>query len=365
MQMKDIKYRRSNYYADAVDIESLIGQGNQSPSSESSSITNHSHSHSHSHHPDDHNSQSTDAEKQPRRWTSWLAIAFMVVLWYSFAVMTITTSKIIMNQVRLPYMLCCSQFTMAMILTRIYLSYTKKLMPIQSNFYYPVHQIAVSYTFGFIFTNLAFSLVNANFAETVKAGEPLSTVAFGLLLIREQHSLMTYLTLIPICSGVAISCFHDDSFHIQGFLYAVLSNFCFSTRAVIAKKLNLHHGGMMDEMSLFYHISRIGLMILIPLALWIEGGLVLERFVYNAHEGNTMILGLILVNGIGYTVYNVTSFFVLSRTNLITHAVLNVFRRVFIILFTASYFEISISWFNMLGIFIAVAGVLCFAVSKS
>ena len=176
---------------------------------------------------------------------------------------------------------------------------------------------------------------------------------------------MTYLTLLPICSGVAISCFHDDSFHFYGFTYALLSNFCFSTRAVIAKRLNLHHKGSMDEISLFYHISVIGLFILIPSMLWLEGKYALHRLVYNLDADDIDLIFILIVNGCVYTSYNILSFLVLSRTNLITHAVLNVFRRVFIILFTVYYFDVKMSSFNFLGIFIAVGGVLSFAYSKS
>lgn len=208
-------------------------------------------------------------------------------------------------------------------------------------------------------------IVNANFAETVKAGEPISTVALGLIYLREETSWLTYLTLAPICSGVAISCFHDDSFHVYGFIYALLSNFCFSTRAVIAKRLNIHHKGSMDEISLFYHISRIGLLILIPAMLWLEGQYAVKRLVYEFSAEDAEILVIMVVNGAAYTLYNILSFLVLSRTNLITHAVLNVFRRVFIILFTVYYFDVRMSSFNLLGIFIAVVGVLSFAYSKS
>lgn len=56
---------------------------------------------------------------------------------------------------------------------------------------------------------------------------------------------------------------------------------------------------------------------------------------------------------------------VLGRTDLVTHAVLNVFRRVFIILFTSYYFSVHLSTLNAFGVTMAVAGVLLFSYSKS
>jgi uncharacterized membrane protein (DUF373 family) len=56
---------------------------------------------------------------------------------------------------------------------------------------------------------------------------------------------------------------------------------------------------------------------------------------------------------------------VLGRTDLVTHAVLNVFRRVFIILFTSYYFALTLSTLNAFGVGLAVLGVLMFSYSKS
>ncbi len=193
----------------------------------------------------------------------------LVLIWYCGAVVTITTSKEIMNHIKLPFFLCCVQFSSAAFFTWLYLTYgsnllayivtgkTSKLlensntsatslnMPLiqlPPSLSLTVFSIATSYTFGFILTNTAFSIVTAAFAETVKSTEPFTTVAIGLLFLRESVSMRTYLTLVPICFGVAFSCYHDDLFNLWGFILAFGSNFGFSLRAVLAKRLNLFHG---------------------------------------------------------------------------------------------------------------------------
>lgn len=122
----------------------------------------------------------------------------------------------------------------------------------------------------------------------------------------------------------------------------------------------------MDEVCLFSHISQVGLIVLIPLTMILEG-----KTMYNYYLDNNMnvdLIGLILillVNGIFYSIYNLMSFLVLSRTDLVTHAVFNVFRRVVIIIFTSYYFSLTLSLFNMLGIAVAVFGVLLFCYARS
>lgn len=239
---------------------------------------------------------------------------------------------------------------------------------------------------GFVFTNVAFSMgerffleknesisfeliplspVNASFAETIKSAEPLSSVFLGYFFFNEGTSMMTYFTLLPICIGVGISCIDDVSFHLLGFLSAAASNFCFSSRAVLTKHMFKFNPQSMDETTLFSYISQIGTSLLIPMVVLLEGHKVWEHFFNTPGGGSTGVLLLMLANGAAYTTYNLVSFLVLSRTDLVTHAVLNVFRRVVIILFTSYYFSVPMSTLNLFGVGLAVGGVLLFGFSKT
>lgn len=232
-----------------------------------------------------------------------------------------------------------------------------------------LYMTALSYTCGFLFTNMAFSIVTASFAETVKSGEPISSVIFGWFILGEKANTMTYCTLVPICVGVALSCFHDSSFNAKGFICAAASNLMFSLRAVLAKKLIKTYPKTTDEITMFGHVSLIGLVMLIPLALYIEGPSLVEKFFLELDSSYVSsrfeLLFLLLCNTLAYTSYNTMSFLVLRRTTMVTHAVLNCFRRVFIIVFTCHYFQVPISNFNLVGIGVAVTGVIAFGWSKS
>jgi drug/metabolite transporter (DMT)-like permease len=235
---------------------------------------------------------------------------------------------------------------------------------------YILYQIAVSYTCGFLFTNMAFSVVTTSFAETVKSAEPLSSVVLAYVVLREVESLPTYLCLLPICLGVAISCLHDDSFNLLGFACAAASNVCFSMRAVYAKRLLSHlPKGALDEVTLFGYVSVVGLCLLVPVAMYMEGNELYNRLVLmwdDTEMGTRLRLLLIVVsNGVAYTCYNIMSFLVLTRTNMITHAVLNCVRRVFVIIFTGLFFALRATATNLFGVGIAVLGVIAFAYFKS
>ena len=78
---------------------------------------------------------------------------------YGSACISITSSKKAMNELPLPFLLCTSQFLIATIIVGFYSKYiTKSYKKIPPSARVLVYQISLSYTFGFIFTNTAFSL---------------------------------------------------------------------------------------------------------------------------------------------------------------------------------------------------------------
>lgn len=88
-----------------------------------------------------------------------LIVAGLVVVWYSSAILAITTSKATLNTISLPFTLCLTQFLTAWLVTGLILKISNKnYFPLQSSTTSLVTQIAVSYTLGFAFTNISFSI---------------------------------------------------------------------------------------------------------------------------------------------------------------------------------------------------------------
>lgn len=206
--------------------------------------------------------------------------------------------------------------------------------------------------------------MNTSFVETIKSSEPVTSVLLGYLIVNEISSYSTYLTLIPICFGVGLSCFSDYSFHLLGFIFALLSNVCFSYRAVIAKQLSVISHMPIDEIQLFSSISVIGLIIVFPLTLFLESYNISNYLESHPSLSIWWVFGWCAVNGTAYTSYNILSFFALNRSDIITHAVLNVFRRVVIIASSIIFFQIHVTSINLLGIFLAIVGVVLFTSTK-
>lgn len=84
-------------------------------------------------------------------------LAILILVWYGSAIITITSTKEIMNRIQFPFMLCTTQFLCASILSGLYTWLTKTYKPCSSTFSNTVNTISLAYTLGFILTNFAFS----------------------------------------------------------------------------------------------------------------------------------------------------------------------------------------------------------------
>eukprot|EP00746_Dinoflagellata_sp_MGD_P168074 gnl/MRDRNA2_/MRDRNA2_99222_c0_seq1.p1 gnl/MRDRNA2_/MRDRNA2_99222_c0~~gnl/MRDRNA2_/MRDRNA2_99222_c0_seq1.p1 ORF type:complete len:338 (+),score=41.52 gnl/MRDRNA2_/MRDRNA2_99222_c0_seq1:120-1133(+) len=294
-----------------------------------------------------------------------LKVGIYIILWYGTAILAITTSKLSMQMAPIPFCLCLMQCLTATFISGVVRLFTEVPRGIgeESSILW---KTSVTYTFGFIFTNLGFSIATAPFVETVKSSEPISTVLLAFFLLGEVDAVQTYACLIPIVVGVAMASLGDMTMTLAGFLIVQGSNLGFSARAVYAKQLkrtNPESGSAKNDVELFYNISRRGLFLLVPFAL-MDSNAVIAYFALDSFDPLRLI-STMLMNGIFYTSYNLFSFMVLSEVSTSTHAVLNVFRRVVIISVTTMFFGIKTTAFNQCGVVLALLGVLCFTHSKA
>jgi hypothetical protein len=85
-------------------------------------------------------------------------LPLLIFTWYSSAIVSITTTKELMNRVPFPFLLCTSQFLIATASSLVYLLCSRQYKAVPAEVSGTVLQIATSYTFGFVTTNIAFSI---------------------------------------------------------------------------------------------------------------------------------------------------------------------------------------------------------------
>merc|ERR1719203_1811483 len=135
----------------------------------------------------------------PPKGSGVMTTVLLVVLWYVSSMFAITTSKLTMQAAKVPLVLCVVQFTTATVVSGTVLAVqgVSAGLPERKG-KVVLGSTSLTYTLGFFFTNLAFSLAHASFVETVKSGEPISTVVLAYFLLGELESITTYASLLPV-----------------------------------------------------------------------------------------------------------------------------------------------------------------------
>lgn len=210
--------------------------------------------------------------------------------------------------------------------------------------------------------------------------EPLATVLVGSVFLKEQSSLPVLSSLLPICGGVMLSCASNAEFSLAGSLMVMLSNFAFAARAVTSRLIQQIDASSLEPFNFFADLSMVGFLMLFPIAAVFEGRQlfsVLSSSPATGASGGSLlnevdpgvdirdVLPALAMNAVMFSVYALASFIILQRTDLITHAAINAFRRVFSILLTALYFDVELNVSNVTGILMAFCGALLFTYFKS
>jgi len=178
-------------------------------------------------------------------------------------------------------------------------------------------------------------------------------------LREESVPALVFLSLLPIVGGVAISSMSDTSFNMLGFGMAMGSNICFSARSICAKLLRSSLGKQMDNANLFVHVNLYGMLLLLPLTLYFEGG---TLFAVLAAGGKPA--KLFVMNGIFYYLNNQMNFLVLEKVDAVTHGLINCGRRVANILFAILWFGTAITVHNGIGISLSLTGAFLYMQAK-
>lgn len=273
--------------------------------------------------------------------------------------------------------------------------------------------IAIHHTLGQICTVISLSANSIGFAHVVKAMEPFFSAIVSRIVLGQRMDIRVYLSLIPVVGGVVMACAGSPEFSWVSFLAGMSSNAFFAMRGVVSKiamesskkpQLNTtknldeciemnneetpvksdvddtdtekdhgHPQSTMSPANLFAAVTCISFIFSIPLALLVEGNILVEvahlstkanpekEIQSNIHQ---TILSYILLSGLFHYLNNEVMYLVLSNVHPITLAVGNTMKRVFIIVAGVIVFSTPVTLQTAVGSTIGIGGVFLYSLMK-
>ncbi|GAV67949.1 EamA domain-containing protein/TPT domain-containing protein [Cephalotus follicularis] len=297
-----------------------------------------------------------------------LQLGAMFVLWYLLNIYFTIFNKQVLKVYPFPTMVTAFQFgcgtVMILAMWAFNLHPRPKLTRSQIAAILP---LAVAHALGNLLTNVSFGKVAVSFTHTIKAMEPFFTVIFSLLFLAEKPTFWVVSSLLPIVGGVALASFTEASFNWTGFISAMASNVTNQSRNVLSKKFMVKKEETLDNINLFSVITIICFVLVVPVAIFMEGDKFTPSFLQSAASQGLNVKELCvrsLLAGFCFHGYQQVSYGILQMVSPITHSVGNCVKRVVVIISSVIFFQIPVSPINSLGTALALAGVFLYSRAK-
>ncbi|KAK6135810.1 hypothetical protein DH2020_030418 [Rehmannia glutinosa] len=196
--------------------------------------------------------------------------------------------------------------------------------------------------------NISLKYLPVSFNQAIGATTPFFTAVFAYLMTLKREAWLTYVTLVPVVTGVIIASGGEPSFHLFGFimcvgataaraLKSVVQGFCFRLKAVV---------------------------LLLPATIYMEENVVGITLAL-AREDSRIIWLLLFNSALAYFV-NLTNFLVTKHTSALTLQVLvlgNAKGAVAVVV-SIMIFKNPVSVTGMLGYSLTVFGVILYSEAK-
>lgn len=279
-------------------------------------------------------------------------------LWYVCSSLTNNTDKIILNTLPFPATLTYFQFVLAVPFSLLFaplIGFSTLVQPSLS-----VIKIALPFCIfrilGHVSASVSLWLVPVSYSHTVKALGPLFSVFLSKVILGTSFSNLTYLSLVPLISGVILATATEINFNVVGTVAALFSVFVLSLQSIYSKKLFVSQA--LDEANLLFHTSLLSALALTPYWLVFEAG----EIDWSEMTVSTSLF--VLFNGLTQYGQCICAFSVVALTSPVTYSIASLFKRVFVIVLALLWFGNPVSFWNLLGIMTTFFGLYLYQKSR-
>ena len=199
---------------------------------------------------------------------------------------------------------------------------------------------------GSLSTNSAYALAGSSITEAVMSCEPMFTFFLSLCLYN-NHKNLNQSTLVSVLTTIAGACtivVVNTSVNVWSLFAGLFSNIAFATRIIYLKKLSWE-----NVFQKYAAVSIGSILLLVPAT-------ILKLVVLSTHTNSVILNGSAI--SIFHFIYNAASITVLQDVSPLTHAILNLSRRVCVVVANLVYFHTAPLSLNMIiGLVIFILGI--------
>ncbi|XP_064611294.1 solute carrier family 35 member E2B-like isoform X2 [Liolophura sinensis] len=161
---------------------------------------------------------------------------------------------------------------------------------------------------------VSLKFVAVSFTETVKGSAPVFTVLISWFLMREYTSLWTFLSLVPIMTGLVLCSAFEISINTLGFVAALLTNITDCFQNVFSKRLMSGENYKYTPLELQFYTSLASISVQLPLAVFTMNNLAMK--ILDSH-----LAGMLILDGICFHCQSLSAYILMDFISPVTHSV--------------------------------------------
>ncbi|KAH7656852.1 UAA transporter protein [Dioscorea alata] len=303
----------------------------------------------------------------PPQVTGRLLTVGLVASWYSSNIGVLLLNKYLLSNYgfRYPIFLTMCHMTACSLLSYVAIAWLR-VVPMQAvrSRIQLLKISALSLVFcGSVVTgNVSLRYLPVSFNQAVGATTPFFTAVFAYLMTVKREAWLTYVTLIPVVTGVVIASGGEPSFHLFGFLMCIGATAARALKSVLQGILLSSEGEKLNSMNLLLYMAPIAVILLLPATLIMEENVVGVTLAL-ARQDIRIVWYLLFNSALAYFV-NLTNFLVTKHTSALTLQVLGNAKGAVAVIISILIFKNPVSVTGMLGYAMTVLGVILYGEAK-
>ncbi|CAL5335056.1 hypothetical protein ACSBR2_003238 [Camellia fascicularis] len=298
--------------------------------------------------------------------SQWFTIG-LVSAWYASNIGVLLLNKYLLSNYGFKYpifltmchMTACSLFSYVAIVWM-------KLVPLQTIRsrvqFVKIATLSLVFCTSVVSGNVSLRYLPVSFNQAVGATTPFFTAVFAYIMTVKREAWLTYVTLIPVVTGVVIASGGEPSFHLFGFIMCLGATAARALKSVVQGILLSAEGEKLNSMNLLLYMAPIAVLFLLPATLFMEENVV-GITIALARNDIKIIWYLLFNSALAYFV-NLTNFLVTKHTSALTLQVLGNAKGAVAVVVSILIFKNPVSATGMLGYMLTVIGVILYSEAK-
>ncbi|KAI3519872.1 hypothetical protein L1887_09090 [Cichorium endivia] len=291
----------------------------------------------------------------------------LVSAWYSSNIGVLLLNKYLLSNhgFKYPIFLTMCHMSSCALLSYIAIAWMK-IVPLQTirsrAQFVKISALSLIFCASVVSGNISLRYLPVSFNQAVGATTPFFTAVFAYLMTLKREAWLTYITLIPVVTGVVIASGGEPSFNLFGFIMCIGATAARALKTVVQGLLLSSEGEKLNSMNLLLYMAPIAVILLLPATMFMEENVV-GITIALARQDFGIVWLLIFNSSLAYFV-NLTNFLVTKHTSALTLQVLGNAKGAVAVVVSILIFRNPVSVTGMAGYTLTVLGVVLYGEVK-